>query len=60
MVDNNKFFMSNASDPEIQGVLIKSQAIVLEPNLQQQLKQKGYGEMEQGKLHPTKHISYFR
>ena len=50
MVDNNKFFMSNASDPEIQGVLIKSQAIVLEPNLQQQLKQKGYGEMEQGKL----------
>ena len=50
MVNNNKFFMSHESDLEIQGVLIKNQAIVLEPNLQQQLRQKGYGEMDRGKL----------
>ena len=50
MVNNNKFFMSHESDLEIQGVLIKNQVIVLEPNLQQQLRQKGYGEMDQGKL----------
>ena len=50
MVNNNKFFMSNESDPEIQGVLIKNQTVVLEPKLQQQLNQKGYGEMDQSKL----------
>ena len=50
MVNNNKFFMSNESDPEIKGVLIKNQTIVLEPKLQQQLNQKGYGEMDQSKL----------
>ena len=50
MVNNNKFFMSNELDPEIQGVIIKNQTVVLEPNLQQQLRQKGYGEMEQSKL----------
>ena len=50
MVNNNKFFMSNESDPEIQGVLIKNQTVVLEPKLQQQLNQKGYGEMIQSKL----------
>ena len=50
MVNDNKFFMSNESDPEIRGVLIKNQAVVLEPNLQQQLKQKGYGEMDKSKL----------
>ena len=42
--------MSDESDPEIHGVLIKNQTVVLEPNLQQQLKQKGYGEMDQSKL----------
>ena len=42
--------MSNDSDPEIQGVLMKNQTVVLEPKLQQQLNQKGYGEMEQTKL----------
>ena len=51
MMNNDKIFMSNESDPEIQGVLIKNQAIVLEPKLQQQLNQKGYGEMNQSKLH---------
>ena len=50
MMNNDKIFMSNESDPEIQGVLIKNQTIVLEPKLQQQLNQKGYGEMDQSKL----------
>ena len=50
MVSNNKFFMSSEVDPEIQGILIKNQAIILEPNRQQQLVQKGYGEMDQSKL----------
>ena len=50
MMNSNKIFMSNESDPEIQGILIKNQTIVLEPKLQQQLNQKGYGEMEQSKL----------
>jgi len=50
MVNNNKFFMSTEADPEIKGILIKNQTVVLEPKLQQQLNQKGYGEMVQSKL----------
>jgi len=50
MVKNSKFFMSNEADPEIQGVLIKNQTIILEPNRQQDLERKGYGEMEKDKL----------
>jgi len=50
MVKNSKFFMSIEADPEIQGVLIKNQTIILEPNRQQDLEQKGYGEMEKDKL----------
>ena len=50
MESNNKFSMSIEADPEIQGVLIKNQAMILESNRQQQLIQKGYGEMEQSKL----------
>ena len=50
MESNNKFSMSIDADPEIQGVLIKNQAMILEPNRQQQLKQKGYGEMDKSKL----------
>ena len=42
--------MSIEADPEIQGVLIKNQTIILEPNRQQELEQKGYGEMEKDKL----------
>ena len=42
--------MSIEADPEIQGVLIKNQAIILEPNRQQELEQKGYGEIEKEKL----------
>ena len=36
--------------PEIQGILVKNQTIVLEPNRQQELEQRGYGEMEKDKL----------
>jgi len=50
MVNNSKFFMSIEADPEIQGVLIKNQTIILEPNTQQDLERKGYGEMEGNKL----------
>ena len=50
MVNNNKFFMSTEADPEIKGVLIKNQTIILEPNRQQELERKGYGEMEKDKL----------
>ena len=50
MESKNKFFMSTEADPEIQGVLIKNQTIILEPNRQQELEQKGYGEIEKDKL----------
>jgi tRNA-intron endonuclease len=49
MVNNNKFFMS-IEVPEIQGILVKNQTIILEPNRQQELEQRGYGEMEKDKL----------
>jgi len=42
--------MSAEADPEIQGVLIKNQSIILEPNRQQELEQKGYGDMVKDKL----------
>nr|AIE97710.1 tRNA intron endonuclease [uncultured marine thaumarchaeote KM3_02_B09] len=50
MVNHNNFFMSVEVDPEIQGVLIKNQSIILEPNRQQELEQKGYGDMVKDKL----------
>ena len=50
MTNIDKIFMSDESDPEIQGVLIKNQTVVLEPKLEQQLNQKGYGEMDHSKL----------
>ena len=50
MVNHNNFFMSAEVDPEIQGVLIKNQSIILEPNRQQELEQKGYGDMVKDKL----------
>jgi len=50
MVNQNNFFMSAEVDPEIQGVLIKNQSIILEPNRQQELEQKGYGDMVKDKL----------
>ena len=42
--------MSIEAEPEIQGVLIKNQTIILEPNRQQELERKGYGEIEKDKL----------
>ena len=50
MTNTDKIFMSNESDPKIQGVMIKNQTVVLEPKLQQQLNQKGYGEIDESKL----------
>ena len=50
MTNTDKIFMSNESDPKIQGVMIKNQTVVLEPKLQQQLNQKGYGEIGESKL----------
>ena len=50
MTNTDKIFMSNESDPKIQGVMIKNQTVVLEPKLQQQLNQKGYGEIDKSKL----------
>ena len=50
MMSSDKIFMSDESDQTIQGVLIKNQTIVLEPKLQQQLNQRGYGEINQSKL----------
>jgi len=50
MTNTDKIFMSNESDPKIQGVMIKNQTVVLEPKLQQQLNQKGYGEIAESKL----------
>ena len=44
-----KFFMSIEKD-SIQGVLIKNQSLILDPDIQQELEQKGYGEMEKNKL----------
>ncbi len=35
---------------QIQGVLIKNQTVILDPDIQQELEQKGYGEMEKNKL----------
>jgi len=42
--------MSIEADSEIQGVLIRNESIILEPNRQQELERKGYGEMEKDKL----------
>ena len=44
-----KFFMSIEKD-SIQGVLIKNQSLILDPDVQQELEQKGYGEIEKNKL----------
>ena len=42
--------MSIEADPEIQGILIRNESMILEPNRQQELEQKGYGEIEKDKL----------
>ena len=50
MTNTDKIFMSNESDPKIQGVMIKNQTVVLEPKLQQHLNQKRYCEIAESKL----------
>ncbi len=49
MLNRMKFFMSSEIS-SVQGVLIKNQTIILDPSVQQDLEQKGYGEMEKNKL----------
>ncbi len=49
MLNRIKFFMSSEIS-SVQGVLIKNQTIILDPSVQQDLEQKGYGEMEKNKL----------
>ena len=46
----NKFCVSLEGDPKIQGVLIKNQIMVLNPDSQKDLEQKGYGEFEKNKF----------
>ena len=47
----NKFCVSLEGDPKIQGVLIKNQIMVLNPDSQKDLEQKGYGEFEKNKFY---------
>ena len=47
----NKFCVSLEGDPKIHGVLIKNQTMVLNPDSQKDLEQKGYGEFEKNKFY---------
>ena len=47
----NKFCMSFENNSKIQGVLIKNQIMVLNPDSQKDLEQKGYGEFEKNKFY---------
>jgi len=47
----NNFCVSLEGDPKIQGVLIKNQIMVLNPDSQRDLEQKGYGEFEKNKFY---------
>ena len=47
----NKFCMSFEKDSEIQGALVKNQFMVLNPDSQKDLEQKGYGEFEKNKFY---------
>ena len=51
MSNMNKFCVSLEGDPKIHGVLIKNQTMVLNPDSQKDLEQKGYGEFEKNKFH---------
>ena len=42
--------MSFEETPQIQGILLKNQTVILEPDSQHELEQKGFGEMEKNKL----------
>ncbi len=51
MSNMNKFCMSFENNSKIQGVLIKNQIMVLNPDSQKDLEQKGYGEFEKNKFY---------
>ena len=51
MSNMNKFCMSFENNSKIQGVLIKNQIMVLNPDSQRDLEQKGYGEFEKNKFY---------
>ena len=51
MLNMNKSCMSFENNSKIQGVLIKNQVMVLNPDSQKDLEQKGYGEFEKNKFH---------
>ena len=51
MSNMNKFCMSFENNSKIQGVLIKNQIMVLNPDSQKDLEQKGYGELEKNKFY---------
>jgi len=50
MVNNNNFFVSYETDSQIEGVLIKNKPLILNPDMQQILEQKGFGEWEKNKF----------
>jgi len=51
MSNMNKFFVSLEGDPKIQGILAKNQIMILNPDSQKDLEQKGYGEFEKNKFY---------
>ena len=51
MSNMNKFCMSFENNSKIQGVLVKNQIMVLNPDSQKDLEQKGYGEFEKNKFY---------
>ena len=51
MSNMNKFYMSFENNSKIQGVLVKNQIMVLNPDSQKDLEQKGYGEFEKNKFY---------
>jgi len=46
MPNNGNFFVSSETDSQIEGVLIKNKPLILNPDMQQVLEQKGFGEWE--------------
>ena len=51
MSNMNKSCMSFENNSKIQGILIKNQIMVLNPDSQRDLEQKGYGEFEKNKFY---------
>ena len=51
MLNMNKSCMSFENNSKIQGVLVKNQIMVLNPDSQKDLEQKGYGEFQKNKIY---------